>query len=191
MTPESGTSNSDESLALRFGRDIAQRPRRSFLGLLVGVGTASVGALLSVPVVRYVLHPLLKVTTPLAWTEVGGVEDFASATFPVKKVVTVEQRDGWRKIVSERAVYVIKDADGQLAVLSSVCPHLGCTVPWNAQQQIFLCPCHNGHFGPEGQLLGGPPPRGMDQLDSKIEKGVLKVHYQYFRQLVRDKEAIA
>jgi hypothetical protein len=31
----------------------------------------------------------------------------------------------------------------------------------------------------------------MDQLESKVEDGVLKVHYEYFRQLVPDKEVIA
>jgi hypothetical protein len=85
MMTESDTGNSVESLASPLRRDTPYTPRRSFLGLLVGVGTATVGVLLSVPVVGYVLHPLLRVTTPLACEEVGGLEDFASATYPVKK----------------------------------------------------------------------------------------------------------
>jgi menaquinol-cytochrome c reductase iron-sulfur subunit len=165
--------------------------RRSFLGVLLGAGAAAVGALLSVPLIRFVLHPLLRVTTPLSWSEVGKVEEFASIASPVKKLITVEQRDGWRKVISEKAVYVIKDANGQLGVLSSVCPHLGCSVTWRAEKDNFLCPCHNGFFAADGKLLGGPPPRGMDRLESKVEEGVLKVHYQYFRQLVPDKEVIA
>ena len=165
--------------------------RRSFLGVLLATGTASVGALLAVPLVRFVLHPLLRITTPPSWSEVGKVDDFASAASPVKKLITVEQRDGWRKIVSEKAVYVIKQADGQLNVLSAVCPHLGCSAAWRTEQNEFLCPCHGGRFAADGKLLGGPPPRGMDQLESKVEEGVLKVHYQYFRQLVPDKEIIA
>jgi Rieske Fe-S protein len=165
--------------------------RRSFLGVLLAAGTASVGALLAVPLFRFVLHPLLRVTTPLSWAEVGSVNEFAAAAGPVKKLITVEQRDGWRKIVSERAVYVAKQADGQLAVLSSICPHLGCSVAWHAENNQFLCPCHGGRFAADGKLLGGAPPRGMDRLDSKVEEGMLKVHYQYFRQLVPDKEVIA
>jgi hypothetical protein len=31
----------------------------------------------------------------------------------------------------------------------------------------------------------------MDALESKVENGVLKVRYQYFRQLVANKEAMA
>jgi menaquinol-cytochrome c reductase iron-sulfur subunit len=64
-------------------------------------------------------------------------------------------------------------------------------VAWRAESDEFLCPCHGGLFAADGQLLGGPPPRGMDQLESKVEEGKLKVHYQYFRQLVPDKEVIA
>jgi menaquinol-cytochrome c reductase iron-sulfur subunit len=169
---------------------IQSSPRRSFLGVLLGAGAASVGALLSVPLFRFVLHPLLRVTTPASWSDVGSVDEFAASAAPVKKLITVEQRDGWRKIVSEKAVYVHKQADGQLRVLSSVCPHLGCSVAWRDKDE-FVCPCHNGHFAADGKLLGGPPPRGMDLLESKVEEGVLKVHYQYFRQLVPDKEVIA
>jgi Rieske Fe-S protein len=131
------------------------------------------------------------VTTPLAWSDVGGVDEFASASAPVKKLVTVEQRDGWRKIVSEKAVYVVKQKGGELIVLSSVCPHLGCSVAWQAEKSGFSCPCHGGFFAEDGQHLSGPPPRGLDLLESKVEDGTLKVHYQYFRQLVPTKQVLA
>jgi menaquinol-cytochrome c reductase iron-sulfur subunit len=164
--------------------------RRSFLGALLGVGAAAVGALLSVPLIRLVLHPLLRTTTPATWSDIGPVDEFSSLTGPTKKSILVEQLDGWRKIVSENVVYVIKDADGALAVLSSVCPHLGCSLPWVSDKSEFICPCHIGRFAPDGKLLGGPPPRAMDRLESRVENGVLQVHYQYFRQLVPYKEVI-
>src|SRR5215216_2501976 len=100
--------------------------RRSFLGVLL-----SVGALLSVPLVRFALHPVLAKTTETAWSDLGAIEEFSSITSPVKQLITVEQRDGWRKMVSGKSIYVTKGADGQLRVLSSICPHLGCSIPWN------------------------------------------------------------
>ena len=164
--------------------------RRSFLGALLGVGSVFVGGLLSVPLIRLVLHPLLRSTTPVAWSGIGTVDELVSINTPTRKNILIEQRDGWRKVVSEKAVYVIKNAGGQLAVLSSVCPHLGCSVPWVAEKNEFVCPCHIGRFAPDGKLLGGPPPRGMDHLESCVENGVLQVHHQYFRQLVPFKEVI-
>jgi cytochrome b6-f complex iron-sulfur subunit len=41
--------------------------------------------------------------------------------------------------------------------LSSVCPHLGCQVHWEAQNDRFFCPCHSGTFDPSGKATGGPP----------------------------------
>lgn len=48
------------------------------------------------------------------------------------------------------------DADDFIA-LSSTCPHLGCQVHWEQQNQRFFCPCHNGVFDPSGVGVSGPP----------------------------------
>lgn len=48
--------------------------------------------------------------------------------------------------------------------LSSVCPHLGCQVHWEAHQDRYFCPCHNGTFDPEGKPTGGPPKEGNTPL---------------------------
>src|SRR5215471_12321034 len=98
--------------------------RRSFLGVLLGFGTVVMGAALSVPVIRFVLHPLLAPTTKTAWSDIGKVDEFVSLTAPLKKLITVEQRDGWRKIVSEKAIYILPPKDGGTRVLSPICPHL-------------------------------------------------------------------
>lgn len=164
--------------------------RRSFLAGLLGVGTASVGALLSVPLVRFVLYPLLRTTTEIKWSDVGSAGDFSGAA-PIKKIITVEQRDGWRKLSSEKAVYVVPGKDGKLRVFSPICPHLGCSVGWNPGQNQFVCPCHGGVFASAGERISGPPPRGLDELESRVEDGTLQVRYQYFRQLVKTKEALS
>jgi cytochrome b6-f complex iron-sulfur subunit len=41
--------------------------------------------------------------------------------------------------------------------LSSTCPHLGCQVHWEAANNRFFCPCHNGTFDRSGKGTGGPP----------------------------------
>ena len=124
----------------------ASSSRRSFLGVLLGAGASGVGALLSVPLLRFLLHPLVRAKAQVSWKEIGSVEELASVTSPVKKLVKVEQRDGWRRIVSEKAVYVYRDSNGHLCALSSVCPHLGCSIAWHDDKNKFICPCHNGQF---------------------------------------------
>jgi menaquinol-cytochrome c reductase iron-sulfur subunit len=165
--------------------------RRSFLGVLLGLRTVVMGAALSVPLIRFALHPLLTKTTEIGWSEVGKIDEFASLTAPVKRIVKVEQRDAWRKIISEKPVYVLPAKDGTVRVLSPVCPHLGCSIPWNETKREFICPCHVAVFAMDGTKISGPAPRSMDDLESKVEDGMLKVRYQYFRQLIPQKEALS
>ena len=168
-----------------------QTGRRTFLGWFIGIGTLSVGALLSIPLVRFALDPLMRATTTTSWSDLGPESDFTEVSVPQKRTISITQIDGWRKVVSEKPLYVIKQADGKLVVLSSVCTHLGCAVKWNDTGHQFKCPCHNGIFTPEGKLVSGPPPREMDQLESRITDGHLEVRYQSFRQLVKTKEVLA
>jgi menaquinol-cytochrome c reductase iron-sulfur subunit len=164
--------------------------RRSFLGALLGVGSVFVGGLLSVPLIRFALFPLIRRTTELKSSPVGAMSEFSTLTEPAMRTIQIEQVDGWRKTVSEKAVYVTTDKNGQLRVLTSVCPHLGCTVPWNKEKNQFICPCHGATFTKDGARVSGPSLRGMDTLESSVQEGKLFVRFQYFRQLVSDKEVI-
>jgi cytochrome b6-f complex iron-sulfur subunit len=60
--------------------------------------------------------------------------------------------------------------------LSSTCPHLGCQVNWEGQNNRFFCPCHNGVFDPSGKAIAGPPADAKQSLDRyplKVERGLL------------------
>lgn len=164
--------------------------RRSFLGALLAVGAAFVGALLSVPLVRFALFPLIRQTTDTQKSPVGSLSEFSTLMEPALRTIQIEQIDGWRKTVSEKAVYITKDRQDQLCVLSSICPHLGCTVPWNKEKKQFVCPCHGGTFSADGSRVSGPSQRGMDTLETSVEDGKLLVRFEYFRQLVSDKEVV-
>lgn len=170
--------------------DLPSENRRSFLGALLGVGSVFVGGLLSIPLIRFAIFPLIRRTTESKSSPVGTIKEFSSLREPVMRTIQIEQVDGWRKAVSEKAVYITKDAQGQLLVLTSVCPHLGCTVPWNKEKNQFVCPCHGATFTADGGRVSGPSQRGMDALETSVEDGQLMVRFQYFRQLVSNKEVI-
>ena len=46
-----------------------------------------------------------------------------------------------------------------MRVLSPICPHLGCSIPWNKAKQEFICPCHV-------RCLPGRP-KSRDQLRAR------------------------
>ncbi|MGA8272277.1 MAG: Rieske (2Fe-2S) protein [Candidatus Sulfotelmatobacter sp.] len=157
---------------------------------MLGLGSVLIGTLLSVPLIRFALFPLLRRTTELKSSPVGELSEFSVFTEPAMRTIQIEQVDGWRKAISEKAVYVTKDSRGQLVVLSSICPHLGCTIPWNKEKKEFICPCHGAIYAADGTRTGGPSLRGMDSLQTSVQDGQLLVRFQYFRQLVSDKEVI-
>lgn len=60
--------------------------------------------------------------------------------------------------------------------LSTTCPHLGCQVHWEPQNQRFFCPCHNGAFDTSGKATAGPPKDANQALlpyALRIENGLL------------------
>jgi len=68
--------------------------------------------------------------------------------------------------------------DADFLALSSTCPHLGCQVHWESQNNRFFCPCHNGAFDPSGKAIAGPPADAGQSLlryPLKVENGLLYI----------------
>ena len=191
MEQENRPATESRSTPLESNKEVIVINRRSFLGALLAIGSAGMGAILAAPVLRYVLYPLYAKGSKNKWSDVGKVEDFAGTTAPVRKTITFAQLDGWREVVSAQSVYVNRLADDQFEVLSAICPHLGCSVSWQQSADDFLCPCHGSVFSPDGKVVKGPSPRGMDSLPTRIQDGKLQVHFEFFRSNVPNKEQLS
>ncbi|WP_095985269.1 FAD-dependent oxidoreductase [Cystobacter fuscus] len=63
--------------------------------------------------------------------------------------------------VEGRKVAVYRETSGGVHALSPVCTHLGCHVHWNNAERSWDCPCHGGRFSPTGEVLNGPPVKGL------------------------------
>lgn len=164
-------------------------PRRSFLTTLMAAIGAVLAPLMAIPLLRFATYPVFAPAGSADWYSLGSVDAFGG-TAPIRADVTVRKRDGWRVTEAKQSVWVTRDGKGELRVLSAVCTHLGCIVPWSEAKQSFVCPCHNGVFAKDGERVSGPPPRGLDPLETKVESGNLFVRYQYFRQLTPNREVI-
>lgn len=71
--------------------------------------------------------------------------------------------------------YLARLEDGGFLALSRRCTHLGCTVPWIAEEKRFVCPCHASAYDVRGSVLSPPAPRGLDRYAVRIENGIVKV----------------
>ena len=93
----------------------------------------------------------------------------------------VKVKDGWLETNSVKAIWALRQSDDQVTVYSPICPHLGCGFQWSGSDSQFKCPCHGSVYDPSGKVLGGPAPRPLDVLPSKVENGKLLVIYKEFK----------
>lgn len=77
--------------------------------------------------------------------------------------------------ISNGRYYIVRLGDGGFMAVYHRCTHLGCTVPWDATAQKFICPCHNSQFDQQGVVENPPAPRPLDLFAVIIEDGEVKV----------------
>jgi len=150
--------------------------RRALLAKLGLLFNGIVGAILAVPVLRYVISPVTRGRKPgyEAWLSLGGLEQF-----PVGQTRLATFRnpiaDPWDGQTADIPCWV-RNLDGQdFQVFAINCAHLGCPVRWFPQSNLFMCPCHGGVYYSDGSHAAGPPPRGLFQYHYRIEDGKLLI----------------
>ena len=149
--------------------------RRTFL-MNVGIAmNAAVGIAIAVPVVAYLLGPVMrKKNNYLAWVDLGEVSNFpAGQTKQVnfRNPFTTE----WDGETAKIPAYVRSAAPGEYTVFAVNCAHLGCPVRWFSESQLFMCPCHGGVYYADGSRASGPPERGLFTYPIKLENGRLLI----------------
>ncbi|HYT89186.1 MAG TPA: ubiquinol-cytochrome c reductase iron-sulfur subunit [Gemmataceae bacterium] len=160
--------------------------RRRFLSICTSLLLAVLGLLMAIPIFRYLWSPLRKrggaEGAGPPFVDVGPLSDFPVGQWHLRALETVHE-DGWRQTRVRHAIWVRRQGEGaqDIAVLSSICPHLGCPVNWHPDESRFVCPCHGGIFDPTGRRTSGPVPRAMDALEFEVRAGRLWVRWQDFR----------
>lgn len=145
--------------------------RRRFLGIGFWVASSVAGLTVSGAGARFLIGNSLE---PQAahWVKLGNVADLP--TGQVHRVVyTVRSTDAWLEVERTGILYAFNNDQAGYTVLDATCTHLGCNVRWREEAGGFACPCHEGFFSQEGEVISGPPPRPLRQLQTKVENGVL------------------
>ncbi len=62
-----------------------------------------------------------------------------------------------------RPVELVREGD-TITARSLLCTHQGCEVRWMADEEVYVCPCHDGRFDHEGLPLYGPPRRPLRKI---------------------------
>jgi nitrite reductase/ring-hydroxylating ferredoxin subunit len=152
---------------------ISRRAMLVKLGLLLN---GIVGAALAVPIVRYLLSPVIREKRfgYESWLSLGGLEQFPSGQ---TRLATYRNPvvNSWDGETGDIACWVRNVDDKTFQVFAINCAHLGCPVRWFAQSNLFMCPCHGGAYYQDGSRASGPPERGLFQYHYKVEGGKLLI----------------
>jgi Rieske Fe-S protein len=167
---ESGNDN------LTSAEKAAAHTRRAFLFKLAVGLNAAVGAVLAVPVIAYLLGPVMKKDSrPGSWVSLGPTSDFQTGE---TRLVDFESPEGGLGDgqTAKVACWVRRISEEKFQVFAINCAHLGCPVRWFAQSRLFLCPCHGGAYYEDGSRASGPPERGLFEYRYKLSGAALVIH---------------
>jgi menaquinol-cytochrome c reductase iron-sulfur subunit len=146
--------------------------RRLLSRLSIGLG-ALAGAVVAVPILSYLLSPLLN-RAPNTWRDVGRVDDFR-----IDQTVEVSFEEPsplpWAGQTARTAAWLRRTGEASFVAFAVNCTHLGCPVNWRPEARLFLCPCHGGVFYADGRVAGGPPPRPLVRYDVRVRDGIVQI----------------
>jgi Rieske Fe-S protein len=163
--------------------------RRTFLKIATNALGAVVGLLLGIPAIAYLIDARNRAAAQSDYKPVARLSEL-TVNQPQEVVIRDIQRDAWTTHPNEIVgrVWLIRRPGDKLEAFSTICPHLGCSINFEASAHLFVCPCHGGTFNEDGtrQEVPGkvnPPPRGMDKLEcrrSPENPDIIEVKYQTF-----------
>jgi len=152
--------------------------RKFMIRTIIGIG-AFIGAAIAIPLGGFGILPVLRKKEP-GWSDAGSAADLNTDS-PQERRFFQTVKSGWQEERVERAIWLVKKADGSITAFSPNCPHLGCGYRWFSQERQFKCPCHASVFDIDGKVIAGPAPRALDSLSAKIENGKVLVKFEIFQ----------
>jgi Rieske Fe-S protein len=148
--------------------------RRGFFRLIINGVSGLIGASLAVVLGGAALSPAFR-RRDEHWIPAGRKLGDLETGQPTPVILRVVRQDGYYEAVDHQVVFLIKQESGQVTAVSSTCTHLGCRVSWDAASKTIRCPCHGGVFNAKGEVIGGPPPKPLATLATRIDNNTVLV----------------
>lgn len=147
--------------------------RRSLLNFLAGAVVASTASTVLYPVAKFFV-------APKEAGEDGSIlaKDINGNLIPASQILA--EPPGTRALVAGLAAeptYLTVKEDGNLHPWGIVdnCTHLGCTFPWNPNDNQFQCPCHGSRYDSEGRVIRGPAPLPLKLVGVNLEGEYIRI----------------
>lgn len=151
--------------------------RREFTKIVTVFLGGTMGTIIGIPIIGYVIDPALQSQETDEWIPIGPLENYPVG-IPTPYSFTLTKVNGWERTTTGHGGYVLRssDTDDDMIILSNRCTHLSCRVTYKEETQTYDCPCHDAKFDQQGSVIYGPPPHPLDRFAHKVEEGVLFIN---------------
>ena len=118
--------------------------------MLLGVGFVSTAVSFVYPLRRYLIPP--------------AVAEATTNSVVAGKITAFKNGSGTIVKFGSKPAILVRTAEGEFRAFLAVCTHLDCTVQFKADTSQLWCACHNGTYDLGGNVVSGPPPRGLEKF---------------------------
>lgn len=104
-----------------------------------------------------------------AWTQLRKINSGEPRKIVALAEVPVGETHLFRYPTENDPAVLLRVEERRVVAFSQKCTHLGCVVFYQAEEERWHCPCHEGNFVPEtGAVISGPPTRPLGRIDVEI-----------------------
>jgi nitrite reductase/ring-hydroxylating ferredoxin subunit len=135
-----------------------------------------IGAVVALPALFYLIDPRRRPGLASDFRRVSRIADLPLDE-PTQVTIRDQRVDAWTRHSNDLVgrVWLIRRASApdKVEAYTSICPHMGCSINFEASERRFACPCHGGLWDFYCQRLNpetNPARRDMDRLDVELQK---------------------
>lgn len=104
-----------------------------------------------------------------AWTQLRSINTGEPRPIIAAEAVPVGDTHLFRYPTESDPAVLLRVDETTVAAFSQKCTHLGCVVFFQAEENRWHCPCHEGNFEPlTGAVISGPPTRPLGRIEVEI-----------------------
>jgi Rieske Fe-S protein len=155
------------------GESLTRRKVFTVAGQAIG---GAAGLIIILPALGFAVAPIFDEPDE-TWQAVGPAEEYPPETYK-QAVITIVEGIGE---AGKTTVYVrqgsadLGESPDEYIAITTRCAHLGCPVRFVEAAGNFICPCHGGVYGFEGEVIGGPPVRPLDRFQTRVTDGIVEI----------------
>ena len=159
------------------GESLTRRKVFTVAGQAIG---GAAGMVIILPALGFAVAPIFDKPEE-TWQAVGALDDFVPETYRSRVITIVEgigEAGKTTVYVRQGSADLDEDPNSYVAV-STRCAHLGCPVRFYQAAGNFICPCHGGVYGFQGEVIGGPPVRPLDRFQTRVSGNRVEIGPRY------------